>query len=117
MDKKKLIYLAGKISADSHWEFLKNIRMALYIGNKLIKCNYAVYIPHLDFLLFLNPDETLIPTRDEIFFNSFEMLRRCDELWVLPNSQDSKGVKKEIEEAKKLGIPIKFLGEAQDADF
>ena len=113
MDRKKVIYLAGAISATSHWEFLRNIRTALEVGRKLMKLGYSVYIPHLDFLLFLDSNENDIPTRDEIYLNSFEIMKRCDEIWVLPNSENSKGVKKEIEWWMENGKADKvfYLGE------
>ena len=109
----KVIYLAGAISATSHWEFLRNIRTALDFGRRLMKMGYSVYIPHLDFQLFLDSDEKHIPTRDEMFYNSFEIMKRCDEIWVLPNSKDSKGVKKEIQWWIDNGKADKiiFLGE------
>jgi len=58
---------------------------------------YAVYVPHLDYQLFLDSNDDYIPSQEEIFNNSLEMLKRCDELWVLPNWENSKGVRKEID--------------------
>lgn len=41
----------------------------------------------------------------------FAHLQRCDELWVLtlPGWQQSVGVKQEIEWAKELGKPVRYL--------
>lgn len=44
---------------------------------------------------------------------SLEMLRRCDRLILLklPGWEESKGMAAEIEEAKRLGMPIEDFGE------
>lgn len=91
-----LIYLAGAISAPNHFEFLRNIALALDFGRRLIRLGYQVYIPHLDFLLLLDSNKDHTPNIDDLYNNSFEIMKRCDEIWVLPNSENSVGVQKEI---------------------
>ena len=36
-------------------------------------------------------------------------LEVSDEVWVLPNSENSKGTQGEIKRAEKLDIPVKYL--------
>ena len=40
----------------------------------------------------------------------FEVLRRCDELWIAGDWRESRGCNMEYGFAKAKGIPIKFVG-------
>lgn len=40
----------------------------------------------------------------------FEVLSRCDELWLCGSWQDSRGCNMEYGYAKAKGIPVKFIG-------
>ena len=41
----------------------------------------------------------------------FEVLSRCDELWLCGNWRESRGCNMEYGFAKAKGIPVKFVGE------
>lgn len=45
---------------------------------------------------------------------SIKMIRACDAVAVLPNSDDSKGVKAELQEAAQCDIPVFFLPDSRD---
>jgi len=100
----KKVYIAGAISANNLEGGLRNLRQGILMGAELLKMGFAPFVPHLDFQYCLVQDER-IPV--ETFYNyDLEWLKVCDYILVLPNSENSKGVKKEIETAEMLGMPI-----------
>lgn len=72
-------------------------------------CRFAVekgatpYAPHLLFPQFMS-DTT---ERDVALRMGLEMLRKCDEVWCFGGI--SPGMQMEIDEAKRLEIPVRFF--------
>lgn len=72
-------------------------------------CRFAVekgvtpYAPHLLFPQFMEDRME----RERALQMGLEMLRRCDEVWCFGGI--SSGMRTEIAEAKKLGIPIRYF--------
>lgn len=72
-------------------------------------CRFAVekgatpYAPHLLFPQFVS-EET---RREKALAMGLEMLSRCDEMWCFGGI--SPGVEREITEAKKLNIPVRYF--------
>lgn len=100
----KKVYVAGAISANNLEGGLRNLRQGILMGAELLKAGFAPFVPHLDFQYCLVQDER-IPV--ETFYEyDLEWLKVCDYILVLPNSENSKGVKEEIETAERLGIKI-----------
>jgi hypothetical protein len=104
----KRIYIAGPISGGT-LETLANIRAGLKAAAKAIKQGFAPFIPHLDFQLNLVADEADVLTKEEFQANSMAFVDVCEEMWILPGWENSGGTKREMERAKDLGIPIKFI--------
>lgn len=100
------IYLAGKFSDDNILGCLNNIHDGIKMAVKLLKEGHAPFCPWLDhqFQFF---DKTLVA--DDYYNYSLAWLEVAEEVWVLPNYETSKGTLKEIERAKELRIPIKYL--------
>jgi len=48
-------------------------------------------------------------TVEDYYRYSMAWLEVADEVWVLPNSESSKGTQAEIKRAKELFIPVKYL--------
>ena len=61
--------------------------------------------PHLYFTTFLNDDSTM--DRYEGMYMGLQLLTYCKEVWIFCNEL-SEGMIKEIKEARKLNIPLKF---------
>lgn len=105
----KRVYVAGAISADHHFAFLRNVGRGIQYGIKLLLLGFAPFIPHLDFLLVFQAtdSETKELVKDGVFYSySMAWLEASQAVFVLPNSENSKGTQKEIERARELGIPI-----------
>ena len=105
---KKRIYIAGPISGGT-LETLANIRAGLKAAAGAIKLGYAVFCPHLDYSLNLVADNADVLTKEEYQKNSMAWVDVSDELWVLKGWETSGGTKREMERAKEIGIPIKFI--------
>ena len=81
-------------------------------------CRWAVFekdvlpvAPHIYFTQFLDDN---VPLQREIGMNmGIQWLNECSEIWVLGETL-SEGMAREIAEAARLGIPIRFFTEADD---
>lgn len=64
--------------------------------------------PHIYFTQFLDDDD---PQERRLGLDmGLELLKLCSELWVFGNRL-SEGMKGEIENAKRLGIPIQYFND------
>lgn len=101
-----LIYVAGHYRAKSIDERDTNIAKARYVGENLLAMGFVPVVPHLLYRNWELDDRF----DDSIFLNAtMEVLYRCDALALVSNSiEDSLGTIKEVEMAKKLGLPIYF---------
>lgn len=99
------IYLAGKYSSDNVLGVLHNIREGVKTAAKLVKDGHSVFCPFLDHQLAFYEDLSV----EDFQRNSIAFLEDCEIIYILPNSENSKGTQKEIERAKELGIPIHYL--------
>lgn len=98
-----LVYVAGKLNDDA-CGYIKNLAEMLDASCEIKLNKYAATIcPGNDFLegLWCGTMEY-----EDYTWNSLEQLKRCDAVYVLPGSENSNGVQKEIEEATKRGIPM-----------
>ncbi len=100
------IYLAGKYSDNNIIGCLNNIHDGIKYAAKILKEGNAPFCPWLDYQ-FQFFDNTL--HTEDYYRYSLAWLEVSDEVWVLPNYENSKGTLKEIERAKELNIPIKYL--------
>ena len=97
-------YIASPYAGDTE----KNITNARKYS-KLAVCNgYIPIAPHLLFPQFLNDNNSNERELGLVF--ALALLAKADELWVFGKHR-SEGMKREIEHAEKLGIPIKFWSE------
>jgi hypothetical protein len=100
---KKLIYLAGPYSATSRAKVLGNIQRAVEVASELRRVGYVVFVPHLESMF---GEDAL--NEDEWVQHGIRLLEACEEVMVLPGWERSRGTKKEIEYAKRIGLPIKY---------
>lgn len=102
----KLIYLACPYSGNEEQSF----EIVTKFAAKLMKDGQFVFSP----ITHCHPIAKIakLPTTFDYWAEYDElMIKGCNELWVLclDNWEKSKGVKAEIEIAKKINIPIKYL--------
>ena len=111
------IYVAGAISDSNVLQVLKNIRLGQRASVELLLKGYAPFVPFLDYQLFLQlrDDEEISLTQIQQY--SMEWLGACDAVFVLPNSENSKGTQAEIKRAITLEIPVFTSIEAMDGYF
>lgn len=101
----KRVYIAGCYSADNVIDVLANIRKGIAKSAEIMNLGFAVFSPWLDFQLALSPYGSCL-VKSDYQDNSMAWLEVSDAVFVLPNSEKSGGVQREIERAKKLGIPV-----------
>ena len=99
----KKIYVCSPYAGDTE----TNVRNARkYCEYVVRKCGAIPIAPHLFFPQFLDDDD---PDRRELGqLLGMLWLEECDELWVI-GRHISDGMKKEIEMAKKLDIPVRYF--------
>lgn len=100
------IYVAGRYSDTNIIGCLNNIHDGIKASIEVLKQGHACFCPWLDYQ-FQFFDKTL--TVEDYYRYSMAWLEVSDEIWVLPNSENSKGTQAEIKRAKELNIPVKFL--------
>jgi len=98
---KTKVYIAGKYNDTNIIKCLANIKLGIRATVMAIHDGYIPFCPFLDF----DPDLT----RQEYQAYSMEWLYSCEEIWLLPNWNDSPGSIAEKETAEKLGIKIVYL--------
>jgi hypothetical protein len=111
------IYVAGAISDSNVLQVLKNIRLGQRASVELLLKGYAPFVPFLDYQLFLQlrDDEEISLTQIQQY--SMEWLGACDAVFVLPNSENSKGTQNEIKRAITLEIPVFTTIESMETYF
>ena len=97
----KLIYIAGPYRADSQYETAQNIARARKAAEAVWALGGAALCPHLNsaWMSGLGPEG--------MFLRGYlELLRRCDAILVLADSDDSVGTQNELALAHTLGMPV-----------
>ena len=101
----KRVFIAGSYSADSTIKCLKNI------GNGERWTDYAFFEGMSPYNPFSDRERIIRNPNRNYGVKQFQKatmkwLEVSEEVWVIPNSEKSKGVKAELEKASELGIPI-----------
>ena len=102
MKNTKLIYVASPLSGDVE----KKIEYAREACRAVIASGHAFFAPHLLYPSFL--DDTVSEERKLGMDMGLNVLARCDELWAF-GPQISAGMAAEIENAERLGIPVRRM--------
>lgn len=102
----KLIYVASPYAGDIE----RNVEFAKRACRYVMEQGHAFFAPHLLYPQILDDSN---PTERETGLKlGHHMLERCDEIWVFGNKITS-GMEAEIERAKQLGIPIRYVSAEQ----
>ena len=124
MSREKLIYIASPYAGDIETNVVaarRYSRFAVekgYIPIAFAKkaCRYAIHQGHTPIavhLLYPQMLDDAEPTEREIGLRlGHRVLEVCDELWLC-GGRVSSGMAREIEEAQRLGIPIRQIGELE----
>ena len=101
----KVIYTAGKYSANSEWEMWQNIQHASMVARTLWMNGYAVICPHRNTMFFGSgrADDHKIWLDGDL-----EILSRVDVIYMLKGWQESTGATMEHARAEELGLEILY---------
>jgi len=102
----KLIYTAGPYRSESEFGIYLNIRKAEKVAMRLWKEGWCVLCPHLNTQLF----DGVVPA-EAFLKGGLLMLSKCDAIYMMKDFRASRGAKKELKLAKKLGLEIIYEGE------
>lgn len=102
----KRIYLAGSYDADNVVGVLDNMRKGMRKATEIFLNGDSPFVPWFDFhfQLMLRENEKL--TKQQYYDYSMAWLEVADEVWVMPNSENSGGTQREIKRANELGIKV-----------
>ena len=105
----KAIFISGPITAPTFYQVQQNIRRAEALAVKLMKKGWAVHCPHknsefLQGALHKHPEEDF----ERWMAVDFEMLFRCDAIFMMKNWRKSRGAKMELAHAKELSKDIYY---------
>jgi len=100
----KTVYIAGVLNAMAV-DYIKNMHRMMLNAETIRQRGYAVYIPCADVLIGMMFGNW---GYKDYFENNIAWLEKSDAVYVCPNSDKSEGVKKEIERAGELDIPVVY---------
>lgn len=104
-NKIQRVYVAGAYNADNVISVLGNMRRGMDLSYKVLKEGFSPFCPWLDYHFSLIGEVSI----NEYYKFSMDWLRVSDAVLVVPEGvENSKGTQAELEEAKRLGIPIFF---------
>lgn len=98
----KVVYVAGRFSAPDQWRRARNVRAAETLAFAVAEVGAMPLNP------LANTHNFFGTLSEENFWypGTMELLRRCDAMIIVPGWEGSKGVAMEIEEAKKISMPV-----------
>lgn len=101
MRTNKLLYIAGPYNGNTD----ENIRRAEEVSVNLIRQGFHVMTPHKNTAGYEKYEDGNL-TYETWLRMDLDILSRCDAVYVMVNSENSKGVKREVEFAQEMGIPV-----------
>lgn len=106
----KRVYVAGPYSADNVLDVLKNIGRGEKACAELFSLGFAPFCPWHDKSYVIDRFDDQF-TIQQFYDYSISWMEVSDAIYVLPNSENSKGVQAEICRAQELNIPIFYSTE------
>ena len=94
-----VVYVSGPIRARSAWLRELNIRAAELLALQAWQAGAAVICPHSQGRFY---DEHGV----DWLRGDLAILARCDAVLVLPDWESSEGARREVAEARRLGLPV-----------
>ena len=85
----------------------RNCVIARALCRKATERGIAPFAPHLVYPQLLNDKDPYERKKGMDFGLAF--LEKCDEVWVYDGNGITPGMKKEIESASSIGIPVRFV--------
>jgi len=101
------VYIAGPYSADNVIDVLGNIRRGIHTAARIMAKGHAIFCPFLDFQIALTEYGATL-SKSEYQRNSMAWVDVSDVVLVMPGSEKSGGVQREIARALELGIRVVY---------
>lgn len=101
---RPVVYICSPYSGDTE----RNIENARKYSRFAVDLHYLPITPHIYFTQFM--DDDIPEERDTAIFMNWVLMSKCVELWVF-GSVISKGMKAEIERAKRKHMKIRYFTE------
>ena len=101
MKDKRLLFVSGAYTGDVE----KNIAKAEEVSIGLIRAGFHVITPHKNIAGYEKYEDGTLNKRTWMDM-CFNILKRCDAIYVMDNWKDSEGAKEEIAYAHRHGIPV-----------
>ena len=107
-----IVYLATPYSHPDKYKRLMRFDIACEVAAWAMSQGYTVFCPiaHSHPIAAYLPKELLL-SHEFWMKQDLPLLAKCDEVWVYPNdaADVSRGVAREIEDAKRLGIKVRYI--------
>ena len=98
----KMVYICSPLRGDIE----ANIKRATHYCEYAAGCGVIPIAPHVAWNGIF--DDTIPEKREMALQLGLELLRRCDEVWVM-GDEISQGMRGEIEEAERLRMPVNYV--------
>ncbi len=105
MKKKTLVYVIGKYTGATARETMQNIKKAESVSLALIRAGYHVITPHKNTAGYEDYEDGNTITYNTWIELDINILSRCDAVYIMDNTKESKGSQIEIQYAKEHNIP------------
>lgn len=106
-DKLKLVYIAGPFRGPAPSDVDRNIERAEAAARFAVTRGVFPVTPHS-----IGARLQDVGSQESFWLpGTLELMRRCDEVWVVPKFEQSKGTRNEIDEARRLGLRVVYLTE------
>lgn len=102
------VYVAGAYSAPNVMDVLNNMRRGMRAATEVLLAGFAPFCPWIDYHYQLQLREGESLSVENYYAYSMAWLEASHVVYVLPNSEHSKGTQAEIARAKDLNIPIVY---------
>ncbi len=105
--KLPLVYVCSRFAGRNESEVSRHIALARQYSRFVLTKQGVPVTPHLMYPQFLRDH---IPLERELGFRSaLKLMEKCDELWAFVPDGISAGMRRELEQAKAKGLPVKFF--------
>lgn len=109
--KEVRVYIAGPLSGET-LDYLRWAKRMIQVATRLFERGFDPFCPALDMQFILCSPKLAIPSRERFYSYSVSFLRACHCMLLLPEWENSQGVKKELPLAVELNMPV-FMNEGE----
>ena len=102
-----LAYVCTPYRAEDDEQFEKQLKHTKEVSREIVASGLDIIVPHLYYPLFLDDNEP--DQREAGMASALRLLEKCDVMFVSIKQKVSQGMETEIDEAKRLNIPMRYF--------